>query len=204
VQPLVSDNFLINIHFHLAVAGEKVYRTSVLLAEQLRKYLDDQTYLENKRIMELIKAIEKGAIIIKHNPPTTSTFMAIDDSKPSLDLIMSRSLFAPPKNQVLDNVLLQQGHANVAVDVLYQQSFVDESVLLANIRHALQLQSQISLTQLIEKFPVRKGLAEIIIYLHLANKSDKAVINLQTDEVITLQMQGVSKQIKLPQIIFIR
>ena len=55
-------------HF-LLEAGEKVYRSNNLLVEQLRKYLDDQTWLENKRIMDLIRTIEKRAVAVRGCPP---------------------------------------------------------------------------------------------------------------------------------------
>ncbi|KRT59906.1 hypothetical protein Ga0076813_16325 [endosymbiont of Ridgeia piscesae] len=39
--------------------ARKVYQTNNQLVKQLCKYLDDQAWLENKRIMELVRSIEK-------------------------------------------------------------------------------------------------------------------------------------------------
>ena len=58
IRTLSPDPFLAEIKFSLLDAGEKVYKTSNLLVEQLRKYLDDQAYLEDRRIMELVRGIE--------------------------------------------------------------------------------------------------------------------------------------------------
>ncbi len=37
------------------------------LVEQLRRYLDDQVWLENKRIMSIIHEVEKSAIAAEFN-----------------------------------------------------------------------------------------------------------------------------------------
>ena len=59
VRSLAPGDFLKLIRYALLEAGEKVFRTNSQLVEQLRKYLDDQAWLENKRIMALIKGIPK-------------------------------------------------------------------------------------------------------------------------------------------------
>jgi hypothetical protein len=71
--------------YHLLEAGEKVQRTSSSFVEQLRRYLDDQVWLENKRIMSIIHEVEKQAIAIKQSPPKDKDFMLIDDTKPRLN-----------------------------------------------------------------------------------------------------------------------
>ena len=205
IQTLNHDDFLANIHFYLLEAGEKVYKTTAYLAEQLRKYLDDQTYLENKRIMELIKNIEKQAIAVKDHSQLSEFYSEVSDLKPSVELFMSRTLFMPPKNPIINDVKLLQGISDIEIDALYQQIYVDEAELLENIAKALQTHSQISLTQLLNIFPLRKGLAELITYIHLADKSTKATINTTNEETIALISSiGIHKHIKLPQIIFTR
>jgi hypothetical protein len=49
-QPLVLKTRLM-----LLDAGGRVYRSNSKLAEQLRRYLDNKMYLENRRIMELLR-----------------------------------------------------------------------------------------------------------------------------------------------------
>lgn len=205
IQSLNPDSFLGRIKFALLDAGEKVYKTNSLLVEQLRKFLDDQTYLENRRIMELVKAIEKKAIAFKDQLPQRGDFAEIDDIRPSLDFIMARGLFMVPKNPIINDIDIAEGQADVDVSALYQQNYVDEAELKANIRRALQTRSQISLRQIVEEYPISKGVAEVVTYLELAHKEPNTlVVNEQTEKLLFTAGNGVTRFVELPKIIFIR
>jgi flagellar motility protein MotE (MotC chaperone) len=203
IRSLEPDAFLAGIKFSLLDAGEKVYKTNNLLVEQLRKYLDDQAYLENRRIMDLVRGIEKLAVELKDAPPSERAFAELDDIKPALDLVMSRGLFVPPKNPEIEDVQVIAGEAAIEVEALYRQNYVDEAELRANIRRALQTRSQVSLRQLVDEYPVRKGLAEVVTYLSLADKDDKALVADDETETFSVTTEnGRSRQIELPKLIF--
>lgn len=205
IRSLEPDAFLAGIKFSLLDAGEKVYKTNNLLVEQLRKYLDDQAYLENRRIMDLVRGIEKRAVEIKDALPAERAFAELDDFKPALDMVMSRGLFVPPKNPQIDDVEVSAGETDIDARALYRQSYVDEAQLRANIRKALQTRSQISLRQLVDEYPVRKGLAEVVTYLSLADRDDKALVTDGETETLTVTTEnGRTRQIELPKVIFTR
>ena len=44
-------------------------RTVARLSEQLRRYLDDQAWLENRRIMQLIRGVEQSALAVRARRP---------------------------------------------------------------------------------------------------------------------------------------
>jgi len=199
------DRFLAHIKYYLLDAGEKVYKTNNLLVEQLRKYLDNQAYLENKRIMELIKGVEKRAVEIKDEPPPDRVLAWLDDLKPDLDLIMCRSLFVPPKTPSIDVGLLLEGVSDVEIGALYEQIYVDEGELKAKIRKALQTRPQLSLIELIEQYPIERGLAEVVTYLNIASKDERTVINNSESETVRwTSANGMPRQARLPKIIFVR
>lgn len=204
IQSLNPQSFLRKIKFALLDAGEKVYQTNSLLATQLRKYLDDQAYLDNKRIMELIKSIEKTAVQLKDHLPQERIFAYVTESKPKINMIMERQLFTPPRNPVINAELLEQGETNIAIDILYQQNFIDELKLKENIEKALQLQPQVSLKQIIMEIPLEKGLAELIAYLKIASNDPNSVIDANTTEVFTVDNENNGKEISMPKIIFTR
>ncbi len=205
IREMDPDQLLARIRYLLLDAGEKVYRTANLLVEQLRKYLDDRAYLENRRIMELIRQIEKRAMKVKKAPPPGRQFTFMDALSPRIDLPMSRSLFVIPKNPVIREQTLEIGNEEIAVDALYEQVYVDETELAQRIRTALQDANQVSLGQLVHLFPVEKGVAEIVAYLNLAEKDDRAMVSDEASEEITIQtMDGRQKQVRVPQVIFVR
>ena len=205
IEELQPDPFLGHIRYLLLDAGEKVYKTANQLVEQLRKFLDDRAFLENKRIMEIIRQIEKQAMAVINSPQTGRDFTFLDELSPHLDLVMSRSLFQIPKTPVIEARTIVQGSEDIEVNSLYEQVYVDEKELEANIRAALQDRDQISLSILVRDFPVRKGVAEVVAYLNLAEKDPRAMVNPgQTESIVIGTETGKTKQVRVPQVIFVR
>ena len=119
-------------------------------------------------------------------------------------LPLARGRFRPALRPVIDEVP-EEGEADVDTSALYNQHYVDEQVLKSQIRFALQTRSQITLAELVELYPVQKGLSEVVAYLHIASESDRAVIN--TDHNQAIQWQDSNNQAKsawMPSVIFIR
>ena len=199
-----QDALLDDIRFRLLEAGQKVNSTCAQLVEQLRRYLDDQAWLENRRIMEIVRQIEQSAIAIRQSPPPEKVFTRLAPLKPEIELPMARGLFRPAQRPVIDEVP-QEGEADVDTSVLYNQHYVDEQLLKSQIRFALHNRPQITLQELVELYPVSKGLSEVIAYLHIASESDRAVINTDLNQAIAWQdSSGVEKTAWMPSVIFIR
>jgi hypothetical protein len=69
VRALAPDRRLMRIHYDWLQAGEVAQRTVARLSEQLRRYLDDQAWLENRRIMQIIRNLEQSAIAVRDRAP---------------------------------------------------------------------------------------------------------------------------------------
>ena len=204
VQSLHRDELLDRIRFRLLEAGEKVNSTCARLVEQLRRYLDDQAWLENRRIMEIVREIEQAALDIRQSPPPEKLFTTLSLNKPNIELPMSRGLFRPTLRPVIDEKP-EKGEADFDASALYSQHYVDERELKARIRFTLQSRKQISLVELVTLYPVQKGLSEIVAYLHIASDSDDAAINSELNENIGWEDEaGHPRQVAMPQVIFTR
>ena len=206
VKSCQPDELLPKMKYHLLEAGEKVQRTNSSLVEQLRRYLDDQVWLENKRIMTIIHELEKTAIGIKHFPPKAKDFSVIDDVKASIDLPLSRALFRPPSRSVIANKKLRAGAARFDSGLLYDQHYIDTDQLQARIHKLLQTQSQITLSHLCQQHPLEKGLSELIAYMNIATQDHaNAIIDSQKEVEITwIDDQVGEKSITMPNVIFTR
>jgi flagellar motility protein MotE (MotC chaperone) len=195
-------HFLPRIGFFLLEAGEKVFRTNAQLAEQLRKYLADQAWLEDKRILQLIRGIERTAVAMRNAPPDSRQFAAIDQPRLALDLVMERSLFQPKTKTVLADVKLEEADVSVDVQALYNQHWVDEARLRSNIRRLLHEHPQVSLQEVLQYAPLQQGLAELVAYLNLASKDAKALVDEAVEDVLPLGEAG--RTVRLPRILFTR
>lgn len=74
VQETRPDDLLQKIKVYLVEAGDKVNRMNHELVEQVRKFLDEKSLQENKRILSLVTEIKKKALELKDNPPSKKSF----------------------------------------------------------------------------------------------------------------------------------
>ena len=202
VNALAPDRRLLRIHYDWLEAGEVAQRTVARLSEQLRRYLDDQAWLENRRIMQLIRHVEQSALAVRDRAPA-DYFMELEEPAPTIDLAMERPLYSPPFKAKFAAAPVVEGDQGLAADALFDQIYVDKTRLMAQIRRALQTRHQISLADLVKSFPLEQGLAELVAYLSLATEDDRAVIDDgQKQELWWVDAQGTRRRATLPLVIF--
>ncbi len=204
VAELAPDTRLKRVHYDWLEAGEHAQRTVALLSQQLRRFLDDQAWLENRRIMELLRGIEAAALALREVPPT-GEFMAIADTAASIELPMERPLHAPAAKTVLARLQIEAGDEDLDAAALYSQFVVDKAALAQRIRQALQQRTQITLAELLQSNPLQKGLAELVAYLQLAAEQGAAVSDDTDQDIVTWHsLAGVPRRARLPRVIFSR
>ncbi len=204
VAALAPDPRLARVHYDWLEAGEQAQRTVALLSQQLRRFLDDQAWLENRRIMDLLRGIEAGALALRGQAPT-GVFMHIDDIAPSIDLPMERPLHAPAHKPALQGGAIRAGDEDLDAAALYSQFVVDKAALAQHVRQSLQQRSQVTLAELLDARPLQQGLAELVAYFSLAAEPGRAVIDdTQEDQVAWTTRSGQHKQARLPRVVFSR
>jgi hypothetical protein len=204
VQELAPDRRLQRIHYDWLAAGEVAQRTVARVSEQLRRYLDDQAWLENRRIMQLIRSIEHHALALRKSVPV-GPVTEIDGMSPELELPFERPLFTPPFKPRFSGEPLVEGDQNVTSDALFEQVYVDKARLASQVRRALQTRSQVSLAELVEDYPLEQGLAELVAYMSLAVDTDKAVIDDGHPQTVLWTDPALGpRQATLPLVVFIR
>jgi hypothetical protein len=204
VAALSPDMRLKRVHYDWLEAGEHTQRTVALLSQQLRRFLDDKAWLENRRIMDILHGIEVKAMGLRDAAPT-GTLIHLDDLAPSLDLPMERPLHNPPVKPQIANVTLEAGDADVDAAALYAQVRIDKAALAAHVRRSLQTRQQISLGELLATRPLEQGLGELVAYLQLASETPHAVVD--EGEVETVEWaadDGATRRARMPRVIFVR
>jgi hypothetical protein len=204
VADLNPDPRLRRVHYDWLEAGEVTQRTVARLSQQLRRFLDDKAWLENRRIMDILHGIEAKSLEVRETPPS-GDFMPLDDSAVTVDLPLERPLFRPPVRPQIADVVLETGEGDVDAAALFAQVVVDREALVRHVRQALQARSQVSLEELVAERPLRQGLAELIAYLQLAGEWPHAVVDEETVTRIKWEMEGDTvRRASLPRIIFVR
>lgn len=204
VQALAPDRRLLRIHYDWLQAGEVAQRTVARLSEQLRRYLDDQAWLEDRRVMQLIRSLEQHALALRDAAPQGEV-IGLDAPSAELELPMDRPLFLPPRRVSLAASVVLEGVSEASTDALHEQVFVDPARLEANLREALRAHPRITLAELIERHPLEHGLAELVAYLRLASEDPRAVADeTERESVQWLDPQGTPRRASLSRIVFTR
>ena len=204
VKKLEPSPRLLRVHYDWLDAGEVAQRTVARLSEQLRRYLDDKVWLENRQIMQTVRAIEQGALAVRQEMPP-GTFIELDEPAPAIELSMERPLFSPPWKPTIADQILVEGGGDIPTDLLYQQIYVDKAELAAHIRRALQTRPQISLAEIVEARPLERGLAEIVAYLSLAADDRRALIDDEQKQTLAwTDPTGCQRQATVPLVVYCR
>ena len=215
VSALAPDVRLKRVHYDWLEAGEYAQRTVAQLSQQLRRFLDDKAWLENRRIMDILRGIEGKALALRDAAPTalrSPDFMQIDEIGAGVELALERPLYQPPQQTLLTRVALQLGDTDVDAAALFAQVRVDKVALSAHIRQSLQTQAQVTLAELLQARPLQQGLGELVAYLQLASESPGSVVDEATLEVVAWVAGNeadeaggaVTRRARLPRVIFVR
>ncbi len=203
VAELAPDARLRRVHYDWLEAGEQAQRTVALLSQQLRRFLDDQAYLENRRIMALLRGIEAGALAVRESPPV-GEFMTLADTAAAIELPMERPLHAVTVKTAIASVVLEAGAEDLDASVLFSQFVIDKAALVQHLRRTLQQRAQVTLLELLEARPLTQGLAELVAYLQIAADGPNAVDENVEDVVRWHGVDGRERRARLPRVIFSR
>lgn len=199
-----KDRKLENLKYSLLSGGEKSHKVLSKLIEQLRRFIDDKTWVENRRILELAQSIEKKAMEFKDKPPTKRDFFSINGVKIVVESIASKRLFVPKSEENFSHEI-KEDIVEVDLTKLYTQVYVDETLLRENIKKLLQQKSQFTLQELNQEIPIKKGISEVVVYLKLAQNIKNAYIQeSKKDSFVIEDEYGDTKKIIMDRVVFVR
>lgn len=160
------DPRLLRIHFDWIDAAERTQGTVRLLSEQLRRFLDDQVWLENRRVADLLRSIEAKAIRMRDlGEPDLGIELA--DTKPTVRLPTERPLYRSRREPPLEAGPLEHGDDDIDTSALLDQVHVDREELFQQVLASLGRHSQVSLDRVLSDAPLQQGAAELVGYLSL-------------------------------------
>ena len=204
------------VHHDWLEAGEHTQRTVAQLSQQLRRFLDDRAFLENRRILDLLHSIESKALALRSAAPT-GTLMHLDAMGAGVELPFERPLFTPSVKPRLADVALEGFEAEIDTARLFEQFVVDKARLRSAIVQALRHQPQVTLRDVLQTAPLQRGLAELVAYLELVHAPPdgsaldglRALVDESVTEPIAWQAhnaagQSVTRAARLPRVIFTR
>lgn len=195
-----ADGRIRGIHHDWSEAADRAQRTVRQISEQLRRFLDDQVWLENRRVLDLIRAVEGLALEVRDRPPA----WGLEVDQPGIDIALpfERPLYQPPMSAAVQSKLVEE-NAEVDTELLFTQTYVDQARLVANIRSVLPARSSTLLSDVVSFYPLEQGAAEIVGYLAL--NDEDLIIEMEEHGETLLEYPDstdphVTKRARLPQV----
>ncbi len=170
-----TDRRMRGIHHDWSEAAERAQRTVRQISEQLRRFLDDQVWLENRRVLDLVRAVESAAIEVRSQPPGIG--LEVDEPGIEIALPFERPLYQPPPAAEVESAIPAVTE-DVDTELLFAQTYVDQARLIGNINAVLPPRSTALLSDIVSLYPIEQGAAEIVSYLAL----DQDDLQVEMDE----------------------
>jgi hypothetical protein len=206
-----NDRLLRGLKHRLIEAGEKIIGGNNMLSEQMRRFLDEKVLTENRRSARLLSEIKRLAFATAQTPPASRNFSHLE-LWPELCSAMERTPWDGSHERSYGDTPTEQDDQLVSsaeLADLFSTAAVDRQRLTSHLEQSLSEHAEISLAQLIETFPLQDGLAELIVYLHIAGEHPHHSITEDKRENIRYQLSTTPddaswRTINLPLTIFRR
>jgi hypothetical protein len=197
------DARLRHIHHDWLDAAERTQSTVRQLSDQLRRFLDDQVWLENRRVMEILRGIEATALAVRDapgKPPGTEMPAA------EIDVVLptERPLYRPRRRLALDSDGIGEATERADPTALYEQVYLDPARLAAAVADGLARAPVAALPDILREHPLQQGLAELVGYLALRDGVDTVVDDDRHDEVTWTGDDEVDRAARIPHVVYTR
>jgi flagellar motility protein MotE (MotC chaperone) len=200
-----SDSRMRHIHYDWLDAGERTQDTVRQLSEQLRRFLDDQVWFENRRVIDILRSIEASALKLREDSGVARLGTQIDGTSPTIALPIERPLYSPVARAPIDSTSVRPGEDGFDAPALFDQVHVDPARLSLAVRRALLHRPQVGLAQLISEQPLEQGLAELVTYLSLSDPGFRVVFDEALRQQVSWQDEdGLLRSADLPGVTFAR
>lgn len=207
VAELQEERLLRHLKRSLIDASSKIIESNRRLAEQLRKLLDEQNLEEARRVRELAAEIKQMAAQLntaeaEHIRRSQRDQFTTITGQSEIDMSLERPLWTPRPRVNFEQINVETAVADVSIEQLeafYAQFFVDENRLREQIDALLEEQTPAPLSAVLERYPLRKGLAELLGYFAIASRTQPAGID--AEQVVPVPL-AENRLIRVPQILF--
>lgn len=201
--PLREDRFLLYLKRNLNTHGKKVLASNDKLTDKLKRILAERSLQERQRARDLIDEIRQLAFETINNPPDEENFVEVETFEAEMNLPLARGLnFGEDQDNKRRHPTLETDDEKPDFRILYDQFYVDRKVLTARIKALLKDKPIISLSDIVSKYPIEKGLTEVITYYSISSREPKAKI--EESDYVEIKLNNNGRTIRVPQLYFNR
>lgn len=197
-----SEKFLRKAKTVLHLSGRKVFDSNNLLADKLTRVIAEKNLEERKKAKETINTIRNLALQLIGKRNSLESYITIEGDA-MINLPMEKKL---GEEQIISQFDEQPKSATNKLDIdalgkLIDTKHINKKELLNNVETLLNEKSPIALSEVLNEYPISKGLAEVLGYISLVQTTDKFYINDKETEYLKFDFEN-EKYLKSPQVIF--
>ncbi|WP_291080646.1 DUF3375 domain-containing protein [Dietzia sp. UBA5065] len=199
IEDLGADRRIRTVHHGWAEAAERTQMTVRQISEQLRRFTDDQIWLENRRVLDLVREIEATALTLRGGPPP-DVGLELEQTGVDVALPTERPLHSVRPAAEVDSLLPPARQEEVDTSVLAQQVIVDPARLAARLRSLVPERGTALLEDVIAMYPVEHGAAELVGYLALDSEDIEVTADETEQTVISYDEAGRPMRARMPRV----
>lgn len=197
-----SEKFLRKAKTVLHLSGRKVFDSNNLLADKLTRVIAEKNLEERKKAKETINTIRNLALQLIGKKSSLESYITIEGDA-IINLPMEKKL---GEEQIISQFDEQPKSASNELDIdalnkLIDTKHINKKELLNNIETLLNEKSQVALSEVLNEYPISKGLSEVLGYFSLVQTTNKFYINENETEYLKFDFEN-EKYLKAPQVIF--
>ncbi len=205
IRAIDEGQFLRKLKKQLLDSGRKVNRATDKMADQIRKALSDKSLQENRRIKDIINEIKSLALKNQSKIGSKEDFYSVE-SFPEIYLPVERPLWERKDKGLKIDYALENANNEMSpeiMELLMRNNSINIDELLANIDSLLKYQPKVELKEVIAKYPLKKGIEELVTYLWIASNREKhSVDNTQKEEFLISEDEEETVSIKFPKVVY--
>lgn len=184
------------------VGAEDVQATLAKLSEQISWYVNERHLEEKRQIYQLVKDIEKQAALVAGQFPQRGAFSSLPEGVPTITLPMEQRLRMPPAAEELQGGQLSAGESESDMSALFQQVYVDKTLLRHHIRDMRDQYGRVTLAEVVAAYPVTKGLLELLSYMEAAKAEKGQYVKDVEDTIRYENLGGEERTLTMERIVF--
>jgi hypothetical protein len=183
-EPNRNNQLLRHFLSHLLLEGEKVVESHQRMSANLRRVLDTAHLAERRRLGELLQEIRQAALAARDNPPAEDDFFAVEDF-PSVFASLSRPLWQVPDSITSNKPVELEEHELGWEDLRRFRNLpqIRLQELRRNVEACLARDYTATLQQVLDLFPPRYGIIEVVGYLAVASNEPRHFVGEETEVV---------------------
>jgi hypothetical protein len=197
--------FLFGLTGALLDEGSGVHDVLQSFARSLKSFVQSREFLEHRRINTLLKQAGSAAIANKDGLRANQQIDYSLELTSSTLRSVSQSTLYDPAERMSDTSMAQAEPSELTLDVigdLVRQSEIDFRTLKQHVRDMLKQKSQVSVGEVLNRFPAEQGLGSVVGYIALGAKHGE--VTPGTEMVSWGTEENNKRKAKVPAIYFIR